>query len=112
MGSIARAEAPGVSAVADGLYNRRRFGKTAAGFAQRAVRHSALRNVNKGISYGLIVVGLGLVLFGLAVVGSAGPEFSGSFANSPLDKTFWPLIGGVLVGALGAGWLLFGSERP
>ncbi len=66
--------------------------------------------MNKIISLALLVVGIGLIIYGINASDSIGSSFSRFFTGSPTDKTMWLLIGGTVAGAVGLVGMLRGSK--
>ncbi|MFN0207858.1 MAG: DUF3185 family protein [Planctomycetota bacterium] len=64
--------------------------------------------MNKGLSIGLLIVGILLIIWGVNASESFGSDVSRFFSGSPTDKSVWLLIGGILAGCIG----LFGLLRP
>lgn len=52
--------------------------------------------VGRGLSVGLLVVGVVLLVLGLIASDSVSSDFSRLFTGGPTDKTVWLLIGGGL----------------
>ena len=66
--------------------------------------------MNKIISLALLVVGIGMIIYGINASDSIGSSFSRFFTGSPTDKTMWLLIGGTVAGVVGLVGLLRGSK--
>jgi len=58
--------------------------------------------MNKLVSLVLLVVGIALIVSGVAASDSIGSDFSRFFTGAPTDKTIWLLIGGAITTAVGA----------
>lgn len=67
--------------------------------------------MNKAIFAGLIVVGVGLLLFGLTAADSFGSDVSRFFTGSPTDKAIWMILGGIGTAAAGVVGLFFAGKR-
>lgn len=57
--------------------------------------------MNRIFSLVCLVVGIVLIIYGIAALDSIGSSFSRFFTGSPTDKTMWLLIGGVVCAAVG-----------
>jgi len=64
-------------------------------------------NMNKGISIGLLVVGVLLLVFGLNAWHSVGSQVSETVTGAPTNKAIWLLVAGALLSIIG----LFGTLR-
>jgi hypothetical protein len=67
-------------------------------------------NMNKSISFGLIVIGITLIIFGVSASESVSSDFSRLFTGNPTDETIWLLVGGIALAAIGAFGLLRGAK--
>jgi uncharacterized membrane-anchored protein len=52
--------------------------------------------MNKGISVGILVAGVILLVFGVNAYHSASSDVSRFFTGAPTDKALWFLIGGAV----------------
>jgi len=68
--------------------------------------------MNKPIALALLVVGIILVISGVAASDSAASGVSRFFTGNPTDKTMWLNIGGIAAIIVGAAGLLRGSKAP
>ena len=66
--------------------------------------------MNRGISVGLLVVGILLVIWGMKAHDSISSDVSRTFTGSPTDRTVWFLAGGILLGIVGLFGMLRGSR--
>jgi len=62
----------------------------------------------RGLSVGLMVAGILLVIWGISASESFNSDVSRVFTGSPTDKSMWMMIGGGVLGIVG----LFGVFRP
>ncbi len=68
--------------------------------------------MNKPISLALLVIGVILIVSGVAASDSAASGISRFFTGNPTDKTMWLLLGGIAAAIIGAAGLLRGSKSP
>jgi hypothetical protein len=66
--------------------------------------------MNKPLSFGLLVAGIVLIIYGISASDSIGSSFSRFFTGSPTDKTMWLLIGGAAAAAVGLVGVVRGSK--
>jgi hypothetical protein len=66
--------------------------------------------MNRTLSFGLLVGGVVLIVYGVAASKSFGSDVSRFFSGSPTDQTLWLLIGGGVAAAVGLAGLLRGSK--
>lgn len=66
--------------------------------------------MNKPFSFGLLVAGIVLIVYGISASDSIGSSFSRFFTGSPTDKTMWLLIGGAAAAAVGLVGVVRGSK--
>ena len=66
--------------------------------------------MNKLFSIILLVVGIVLIVYGVAASNSVGSSVSRAVTGSPTDKTLWLMIGGVAAAGLGIMGILRGSK--
>jgi len=66
--------------------------------------------MNRIVSCAILVIGIALVVYGLAALDSIGSSFSRFFTGSPTDKTMWLLIGGIVCSAIGLAGVARRSE--
>jgi hypothetical protein len=66
--------------------------------------------MNKTISLALLIVGIILLVAGVAASDSAASGISRFFTGNPTDKTMWLMIGGLAAVVVGGGGLLGGSK--
>ena len=67
--------------------------------------------MNRTISLALVVVGIGLIVFGVIAMDSFSSDMSRFFTGTPTDKSVWMLIAGVIAAVVGlSGVTLFGSS--
>lgn len=57
--------------------------------------------MNRLVSLAFLVVGIVLVIYGLAALDSIGSSFSRFFTGAPTDRTMWFLIGGLVCAVIG-----------
>jgi amino acid permease len=62
--------------------------------------------MNKLISLAILVIGIVLVIYGVAASDSFSSDISRFFTGSPTEKTIWMLIGGIVAVSIGLGGLL------
>lgn len=67
--------------------------------------------MNKTISLALLIVGIILLIAGVAASDSAASGISRFFTGNPTDKTMWLMIGGLAGVVIGGGGLLRGSSN-
>ena len=58
--------------------------------------------MSKAIGFGILAVGIVLIIFGINESNSLGSSFSRFFTGNPTDKTMWLLIGGIAAIIVGA----------
>ncbi len=63
-------------------------------------------NMNRVIMLAILVIGVVLVVYGIAASESFSSDFSRFFTGSPTDRTMWLLIGGIAAIVVGGGGLL------
>lgn len=63
------------------------------------------------VGIALLVVGVGLMIFGMQASASVGSRLSELFTGAPSDRTIWLLVAGVAAALLGLGLLLVGRRR-
>jgi hypothetical protein len=68
--------------------------------------------MNKAISLALLVVGIILLISGVAASDSAASGISRFFTGNPTDKTMWLMLGGIAAVVVGGGGLLRGPGKP
>jgi hypothetical protein len=66
--------------------------------------------MNKPVSLALLVIGIILIISGVAASDSAASGISRFFTGNPTDKTMWLMIGGITAAIVGAAGLLGGSK--
>ena len=67
--------------------------------------------MNKLISLAILVIGIVLVIYGVAASDSFSSDFSRFFTGSPTEKTIWMLIGGIVAIGIGLVGLLRGQTK-
>jgi hypothetical protein len=67
--------------------------------------------MNKTISLALLIVGIILLIAGVAASDSAASGISRFFTGNPTDKTMWLMIGGLAGVVIGGGGLMRGSRN-
>jgi hypothetical protein len=67
--------------------------------------------MDKSVSIALLVLGVGLLIFGVSSAGSFSSDVSRVFTGNPTDKAMWLLIAGAFAGVAGLFGLLRGSRR-
>ncbi|MFH0954212.1 MAG: DUF3185 family protein [Verrucomicrobiota bacterium] len=68
--------------------------------------------MNRIISLVLAVIGVVLIVFGIAATDSFSSDVSRFFTGAPTDKAIWMLIAGIIAAAVGLGGLAFTSRSP
>jgi hypothetical protein len=68
--------------------------------------------MNRTLSFALLVVGVILIVYGLAASDSLGSGLSRFFTGAPTDKTIWLLIGGTITSIVGGIGLISGARVP
>lgn len=63
--------------------------------------------MNKGLSVGLLVVGIALLFWGISAMESFSSDVSRFFTGSPTNEAVWLLLGGIVATLAG----LFGLMR-
>ncbi|MCE9620052.1 MAG: DUF3185 family protein [Planctomycetes bacterium] len=63
--------------------------------------------MNKAISLALLVVGVLLIIWGVAAMESFSSDVSRFFTGSPTDKSVWLMIGGIVAAIVGMFGLRF-----
>jgi hypothetical protein len=71
---------------------------------------SAGTMLNKSVFFGLLVLGVVLLVLGVIESDSVSSSFSRLFTGEPTDKAIWLLIGGGLAAAAGLGGLTLRSR--
>jgi hypothetical protein len=67
--------------------------------------------MNKTVSFALLIVGIGLMIYGINATNSFSSDVSRFFTGSPTDKAVWMLLGGVVASVVGLlGTLRSGKE--
>lgn len=66
--------------------------------------------MNRGMSFGLLVVGVVITIWGVSALDSFSSDVSRFFTGSPTDKAMWLLIGGILATAIGLFGVLRGTK--
>ena len=66
--------------------------------------------MNKALGIALIVVGIGLIIFGINATQSFSSDFSRFFTGTPTEKSIWLLIGGVAAAVVGLVLSLSGRQ--
>jgi hypothetical protein len=66
--------------------------------------------MNKIIALAFLIVGIVLIIYGVAAHDSFGGRLNEFFTGSPTDETIWLLIGGIIAAAIGATNLLRGTK--
>ena len=66
--------------------------------------------MNKAVSLALLVVGIILIIAGVAASDSTASGVSRFFTGNPTDKTMWLLLGGVAAAIVGSAGLFRGSK--
>jgi len=67
--------------------------------------------MNKTLSFALLIIGIILLIAGVAASDSAASGISRFFTGNPTDKTMWLMIGGIAGIVVGGGGLLTGSKN-
>ncbi len=67
--------------------------------------------MNRLIPLAILVVGIVLVIYGVAASDSFSSDLSRFFTGSPTDKTIWLMIGGVVAIGIGLAGLLRGQTK-
>jgi len=57
--------------------------------------------MNRAISLTLLVIGVVLIVFGVAAMDSFSSDVSRFFTGTPTDKAVWMLIGGIVAAIVG-----------
>ncbi len=68
--------------------------------------------MNRPVSLALLVIGVILIISGVAASDSTASGISRFFTGNPTDKTMWLLLGGIAAAIVGAAGLLRGSKAP
>jgi hypothetical protein len=63
------------------------------------------------VGMAFLVVGVGLIMFGMHAAASVSSRFSELFAGTPSDRTIWLVVAGVAAAMVGLGRLLAGRRR-
>ena len=66
--------------------------------------------MNKTIFLVILILGVGLLVFGVIESDSISSDFSRLFTGEPTDKAVWLLIGGALATIVGLGGIARGSK--
>jgi hypothetical protein len=67
--------------------------------------------MNKGIGIALLVVGIGLMGYGLNAPDSVGSEVSRVVTGTPTDESMWLLLGGIAATIVGGVTTFRGSRK-
>jgi hypothetical protein len=67
--------------------------------------------MNKILSIVLLAGGIALIIVGVNATNSIGSDFSRFFTGSPMDRSIWLLIGGIVLSAVGAGGLALRGSK-
>jgi hypothetical protein len=67
--------------------------------------------MNKAVMLVILVVGIVLVIYGVAASESLSSDLSRFFTGSPTDKTIWLMIGGIVAIGIGLAGLLRGQTK-
>jgi hypothetical protein len=67
--------------------------------------------MNKAVMLVILVVGIVLVIYGVAASESFSSDLSRFFTGSPTDKTIWLMIGGIVAIGIGLAGLLRGQTK-
>ncbi len=67
--------------------------------------------MNKAVMLVILVVGIVLVIYGVAASESFSSDLSRFFTGSPTDKTIWLMIGGIVAIGIGIAGLLRGQTK-
>lgn len=69
--------------------------------------------MNKSLSVVLLVVGVGLLVFGFNAAQSVSSDVSHAFTGNPTDKSVWFLVGGAVAAIVGLFGLFAGrGSKP
>lgn len=68
-------------------------------------------NLYKGLSVGLLVAGVVLIIWGVSASESFSSDVSRAFTGSPTDRTIWLLVGGIIMSIAGAFGLFYGGFK-
>lgn len=66
--------------------------------------------MNKAVSLALLVIGIILIVAGVAASDSAASGISRFFTGNPTDKTMWLMIGGITAAIVGSAGLVRGAK--
>ncbi len=67
--------------------------------------------MNKQISIAILVVGIILVIYGVAALDSFSSDMSRFFTGAPTDKTIWLMIGGIVAIIVGSSGMFRGKSK-
>lgn len=67
--------------------------------------------MNKGLGIALLVVGIGLIAYGLNASDSFTSGVSRAFTGAPTNKTLWLLLGGIASAIVGGVTMFFSSRK-
>lgn len=67
--------------------------------------------MNKTISLALLIIGIILLISGVAASDSAASGISRFFTGNPTDRTMWLMLGGLVGVVVGGGGLLTRSKN-
>ena len=67
--------------------------------------------MNKPVSLAFLVIGIILVIYGIAALDSFSSDISKFFTGSPTDKTVWLLLGGIFGIIIGSAGLFRGQTK-
>ncbi len=67
--------------------------------------------MNKQISIAILVVGIILVIYGVAALDSVSSDISRFFTGAPTDKTIWLMIGGIVAIIIGSSGMFRGQNK-
>ncbi len=57
--------------------------------------------MNRALGIALLVIGVGLIIFGINATQSLSSDFSRFFTGTPTEKSIWMLLGGVAAAVVG-----------
>lgn len=66
--------------------------------------------MHKAVSLALLVIGIILIIAGVAASDSAASGISRFFTGNPTDKTMWLMIGGITAAIVGSAGLVRGAK--
>lgn len=67
--------------------------------------------MNKGLGLALLVVGIGLIIYGMNASDSASSDISRAINGTPTNKTLWLLLGGIASAIVGTVTMIFSSRK-